>query len=243
MTRARHVFEVARRERWSASGWLMLGKGPSFSSAMQLEFLHQRILCLNHTVAALWTLKRGAYQPGRTVVHAVDLEVVADCAEAILAGARYLLMPWLPNRAFRRGERTLDELSADNVVLRRLAGENRLLWYNRAGSRTERPGSPAIEIQYFSAEGALGVLAHAGVKVVTTAGIDGGRTYAREFAHLAPLQNGRPTFDDQLGPLRHLVRSFEMHFAPLAEVNAGRPVNLDGRTERNFPASHHMFTF
>lgn len=199
----KNVFEVARQEGWHRQTWLVVGKGPTFSQYRTAETLPR--MALNHAVTRL---------PSAQVTHCVDIEVVRGCGTKILGRSRYLLMPRIPNVALDIGSRTLAEHAEEYPVLRRLAGENRLLWYNRREAPPHAAGSPPISVIYFSAEGAIGVLAEAGVKRIRTAGVDGGRNYSSEFAGLQPLANGRPSFDAQFQRINAIVNRYGIDYAP-----------------------------
>ncbi|MEX1098306.1 MAG: hypothetical protein WED34_19835 [Planctomycetales bacterium] len=215
MTGGRNVFDVAEREGWAGRAWLVVGKGPSFAALAQAAAtrtlpasgsLDAPVLALNHAVAALPPVVGDS---PRLVAHCVDLEVLDECGEAVAARADYLLMPWMPNRDHRRGSETLADLCRGHALLRTLDAEGRLVWYDRAGSRL-RGTRAAVPVRFFSAEGAFGVLARAGVRRIVTAGIDGGTEYAGTFAELRPLANGRATFDDQLPALEAIARRWHI---------------------------------
>src|SRR4051812_33898566 len=92
------------REWWSEVGggkerdWLIVGKGPSFAGRAEFDLDQYRIVALNHTIRELQA----------EVASAIDLDVVRDCAEAIKANARFLLMPRYPHIEGKATDRPLE---------------------------------------------------------------------------------------------------------------------------------------
>lgn len=192
----------------SHSPWLVLGKGPSFSRRSAFDLSGFRTLSLNHVVRELPV----------DVAHAIDLEVVWACADAIESNASHVVLPWIPHVGHRPGDRTLAEWSRAVPVLRRLRERGRLLWYNASSSPRHRPGSPVVPVAFFSAEAALNLLALAGARRVRSLGVDGGTSYGREFADLKGhtlLANGQPSFDRQFQKLADTIFRTGVDFAPL----------------------------
>jgi hypothetical protein len=214
---------------WAASfgindrPWLLLGKGPSFSKVRNLE-LEQYFTCtLNHVIR----------QVPATVAHIIDIDVVIDCADAIDANARFLVMPYRPHIDCRPTNRTLIDLASEIPVLRKLSNERRLIWYNASTSRKPPYGnSPTIDVKYFSAEAALNVLATCGVKVVRSLGVDGGSTYSNEFSDLKDktlLANGHESFGKQFEGISSTIRKTGISYAPLY---AQAPIKIFVGTDR-----------
>src|ERR1043166_1978112 len=100
--------------------WLILGKGPTFSKTLQFDLSRFRTISLNHAVRE---------QPV-TVAHVIDADVLQDCGDAIEQNAAALVMPWFPHVNNVAGKANLSEMLDRVPVLRRLNGQNRLLWYN-----------------------------------------------------------------------------------------------------------------
>lgn len=197
--------------------WLVIGKGPTFRRLGSVDVSEFRTFGLNHVVREAKVL----------VAHAIDLEVVEQCAREIPAHASYLLLPWIPHINHRPGPRTLDDLSDRIEILAELRRQDRLLWYNLGSKRLRErlglplrtvPGYPVVEARYFSAEAALGILAGSGVRHVRTLGIDGGAAYSHEFSDLTSttlLSNGRSDFDLQFRQIARIIMSSAMDVAPL----------------------------
>jgi hypothetical protein len=188
--------------------WLILGKGPSFSKKEEFDLTSYNTLSLNDAVRS---------RPV-DVAHAIDLQVVERSGDAIRANARVLVMPWHPHVNFHASDRSLDQLAADNPVLKRLQEEGRLLWYNLSSASSHRPDSPVVEVKYFSAEAAINLLAISGASTIRTLGVDGGRNYSAAFVDLnskSLLANGRSSFDRQFEEFARTILKTGIDLAPL----------------------------
>ena len=188
--------------------WLVVGKGPTFSTLADSWWWRKPSMFLNHS--ATMAEKVGLrYSRDMAYMHAVDLEPVLDCAQGVLSCCYGLVMPWMPNQGLKRGRDTLDDLINQYGLFALLAEQGRLFAYNRSGAASVNPTLATVGVRYFSAEGAFGALALAGVRHVRVAGIDGGKSYAPEFK-MTPLSNGRATFDDQLKELEAVFAKNDM---------------------------------
>lgn len=199
------VFTVAAEEGWPAdpNGWLILGKGPSFDAMFNTPW-RGPLFALNHAIDGLRRC-RIDYDREKTVAHLIDLEVLTDCADALLSKCcKYVVMPWVPNRAMHRCNESLPEIAKTDDVLAALIRLGKVLFYNRASSHIKAEGGGSVDVRFFSAEAAFGILGQAGVKLITTCGIDGGRKHHGLFTDPA-LANGRASFDDQFDAIAELV--------------------------------------
>lgn len=188
--------------------WLVLGKGPSFSLRDRYDLSPYRKLSINHAVRE---------QPV-DVAHIIDADVVTDCADVLESRAGVVVLPWIPHVRNAPGERTLEELTRENEVLRRLDAQGRLLWYNLGTAKTVRDGSPVVPVKYFSAEAVLNLLTAAGVRTVRSLGIDGGSTYSPAFDDLKDrtlLANQWKTFDLQFAQMARTILTTGVDYAPL----------------------------
>jgi hypothetical protein len=91
---------------------------------------------------------------------------------------------------------------------------------------------PVVPVTYFSAEAALGLLVGAGVQTVRSLGVDGGTTYAADFADLSEttrLANTQPSFDKQFARFADILHGSKTDFAPL---NLQHPVRVFVGSER-----------
>lgn len=197
-------------ERYRESPWLVLGKGPTFARRGELDLDRFCLLGLNHVVA----------QQRVDVAHLIDIDVVESVGEALLENADVVLMPRVPHVRLEPSLRRLEDFLPGLPVLRRLADEGRLIWYNAASSHQDPPGSPTVSVRYFSSEAAFDVLGHLGVRDITTVGIDGGVSYSGSFAHLdnaTRLANGQASFDLQFVQLERIARRWGITYRPAFE--------------------------
>jgi len=203
-----HFFDWARTALRPTEPWLILGKGPTFSSRDEFDLAPYRVLSLNHVVRE---------QPV-TLAHMIDLDVAEACADALHANARFLVMPWFPHIRNQPGSDTLAELVARRSGLRQLEAEGRILWYDLSTSPVRYGPGPVVQATYFSAEAALSLLALAGVRRVRSLGVDGGSAYSEAFDDLTRttlLANGRPNFNLQFKGLARTIMSTGVDYAPL----------------------------
>jgi hypothetical protein len=188
--------------------WLILGKGPSFSKRNQFDLTAYSTLSLNHAVRELPV----------TVAHMIDYNVVDGCGEALLANARYVLLPWVPHVDNVPGSETLAELARRHPILRRLDEQGRLLYYNLSTARKRNRDGPVVRVRYFSADAAVNLLATAGVRNVRSLGVDGGVSYSGEFDDLKDktlLANTRENFDKQFQEIARSIMTTGIDYAPL----------------------------
>lgn len=191
--------------------WLLLGKGPSFARLADCDPAGRRICTLNHVIE----------RQSADLAHVADLDVVAQCGEAILRNAGLLVMPWRPHDAgFRASPVTLEALAADHPVLGPLAAEGRLLCYNLSTGRglPPHPDAPWIETDLFSGAVVANLLVQAGAREVRTLGVDGGGRYAEAFQELETvtlLSHGAPSFDSQFTRFAALGRQRGLVWGPL----------------------------
>jgi hypothetical protein len=191
----------------SRGPWLVLGKGPSLERRKEYDLSPYRTLSLNHVVRELPV----------DVAHAIDIDVVADCAEAIERNARVLLMPRHPHVRSRATARPLEGFFAEFPLLEKLSREGRLVWYDLA-TGAPHPPSPRIPLGYFSGEVAVSLLATLGARSIRTLGVDGGTAYSPSFRSIegrTKFANRHTTFDLQWDGIAAAVRRHGVEFAPL----------------------------
>ena len=184
--------------------WLILGKGPSFARRNEFDLTGFKTLGLNHVVC---------YTPVE-VASAIDLDVIAECGEAIYHNAQVLLMPRYPHVNFQASEQPLEAFLGDFPILDRLNREGRLVWYNFASGKP-LPSSPRIPMGYFSAEVMVNLLATLGVRSICTLGVDGGKSYSQQFDNKTRLANQHGSFDVQWPGITATVRRYGITYAPL----------------------------
>jgi len=187
--------------------WLILGKGPTFQKIRNIDSTPYYTCSLNHVVRELPV----------TLAHIIDIDVVADCANEIDRNARFLVLPYKPHVKNSPSEKTLDDFMQEMPILEKLNREGRLVWYNLSSS-SPREGSPVIKAKFFSVEAALNLLVACGARVVRSLGVDGGRTYSKQFDDLKDktlLANGHQSFDRQFNGICETLRKSKVFYAPL----------------------------
>ena len=202
------IIQWAARHQVADSQWLILGKGPSYAKFAGARTDGYRLLALNHVVR----------ERPVDIAHAIDLDVVHDCADALLQHAGVLWMPAHPHVDCAPSERPLWSWCNDVPVLAQLMREGRLAWYNASTWAHPHPRSPLVEVRFFSAEAALHALALCGAKVVRSLGVDGGSRYAHTFDDLRGstlLANGHPSFDRQFEGFSRIIRRTGVQYSPL----------------------------
>jgi hypothetical protein len=203
-----HFFDWFERQGRPERPWLILGKGPTFALRDRYDLGDYHLLSLNHAVREQPVL----------LAHMIDQDVVDACGEALLKQAGYVVLPWYPHAENAPGTRSLEHLVPTHPILRRLADEGRLLWYDLSTAPHRHGPGPVVQATYFSAEAAVGLLALAGVRRVRSLGVDGGAGYSSDFEDLAGrtlLANGQPGFDLQFRGIARTILRTGVDFAPL----------------------------
>lgn len=184
--------------------WLILGKGPTFDRLKDQDVSEMRTIALNHAIT---------HVPA-DVASVIDLDVVADCAQAIDRNAKALLMPRYPHVDYKASDRPLEDFFGELPVLEKLDREGRLIWYH-LGSGRPVAGSPRIPLGKFSAEVIVHLLATLGVRRIRTLGVDGGTAYSGSFDEEKKLANRQSSFDIQWQGITRVVRQHGIDYAPL----------------------------
>lgn len=188
--------------------WLVVGKGPTFARAHEVDWDRYHVIALNHAMTASPAL----------VGHAIDIEVIDQLGESVLE-VPMVVMPWLPNVDCRQSKTTLDQHLKGRPHLAKLAAKRRLYFYNRdQGLHKLRRRGPLVRVRLFSAVAAVNLLAVGGVKEIFTIGVDGGSSYAPNFDKKTLLVNGRASFDEQFREIRLTERSRGVKVTPLFEM-------------------------
>ncbi len=200
----RSLMTAGRTLEFPDKPWLVLGKGPSIDLYKDHAPEDYNVLALNHTV----TLGRCA------IAHAIDLEVIRDCGEAIDRNAQVLVMPERPHIGMTQGAPIRGHYASHPLLLK-LDEDDRLLTYTKVALPVAAAPLGTIPVRFFSGEAAFGVLAALGVKKVFTLGIDGGRKYGETFSSLRPLENGRKDFDESINAIYELCSHHRMSWTRL----------------------------
>lgn len=198
----RESFDPSRKD------WLILGKGPSYAKFEQ-RYLSEYYTCsLNHVVR----------EHPVDLAHAIDIDVVVQCADAIASNARFLILPYHPHENCVASERSIHDFVKEIPVLQALKDQGRLVWYNLATSKKQVGTSPLIEAKNFSAEAAVDILTTCGVRTIRSLGVDGGNQYATCFDDLRAttlLANTQTSFDSQFRQIAKIIRRKGVLYAPL----------------------------
>lgn len=194
----------------SSRPWLIVGKGRTYEKIEASNPAAYNLFALNHVVR-----DRKVF-----VAHAIDLDVVLDCAAAVDANAAFLAMPWVPHQNFKPGGCTLAQLATEVPILGKLDREGRLLTYDAATApgTLRRGDAQLVPVTFFSAEAALGLLALSGVKEIHTIGVDGGTSYAANFRDIegrTKLANSQPTFDKQFSEFAKILYQTKARLTPM----------------------------
>lgn len=183
--------------------WLIVGKGPTFERINDIDLSKYYVMGLNE-VAQIIPCE---------IAHFIDVEVISY---NFINNSDYIVSPVRPHKNCKVSNRYLatwyfipyhDELNAIN----------KLYCYNCStykGAHFEDFG-PTIKVKYFSAEAAFRLLALKDIKLICTLGIDGGNKYAKDFAHIKPLRNGRVSFDDQFNEIKNIINKFNLEWIQL----------------------------
>jgi hypothetical protein len=212
----RSFFDWFDQTQNPSASWLILGKGPSFALRDQHDLSAYKTISLNHVVRE---------QPV-DVAHIIDIDVVVECAESLLANAKMVVLPWYPHVSCTAGQISLEQWCHQIPALAQLATEGRLCWYDLSTSMVREGNKPVVQATYFSAEAALSLLALAGARTIRTLGVDGGNQYAQRFEDLSEitrLSNGHQTFDLQFQGMAKTIHQAKLDFAPL---NIPAPVEV-----------------
>lgn len=204
--------------------WLIIGKGPSYSTNVIESFPVERRVGLNHVVEKV----KLAFS------HIIDLDVVRGCADKIYANATKLILPLYPHENYRPISKPITEIYQEFEILRKLSLENRVIYYNCSTSVKSENGEPIINVKNFSVEGATNILVHLGVKEIRTTGIDGGNTYNNNFSNLLKktlLSNGQTSFDSQFDEIaKTLMQKPGLIFGP---VDIDLPIRVFIGSDKN----------
>ena len=215
----RSLFDWFAKTHAAAAPWLLLGKGPTLARRRDFDLSRFRTIGLNHVCLHMAV----------DLAHIIDLDVVEDCGDALIANAGAVVMPWRPHVRARSlpgsgvartrvSDESLATIAARTPILSRLAADDRLFFYNLSTAPTPHGDSPVVPVRYFSAVAALNLLIAAGVREIRSLGVDGGLEYAGEFDDLRErtrLVGPHATFDLQFGEFAEAIRRRNVLFAPL----------------------------
>lgn len=210
-------FEFSKAEGWHQQSWLVLGKGPSYKPANEIDITENTlIMSINHTCRENFV----------DVAHITDLEVLDHCAESLLKNARYLVMPLHPHKDHKPTTNNLNHFINVHPIISAFSREDRLLYYVSSTCIPDGYTGQSVKVSYFSGDAVLALLAMCGARAVYTAGIDGGRSYSSTFNDLSDktlLTNGRASFDDQNNAIGELILKTGIEVHP---ISTPWPINI-----------------
>ena len=169
---------------------LFLGKGPSFSMRHEFVLSDYFTLACNHTIREM----------NADMCSVIDIDVLTDCADEIYNNCNYLLIPWHPHDpevGYGASEKDLYDFAEEIPTLKKMINENRVVFYNLASSEDKHDDSRVYATAINSADTLFNMLVANGIDTVYSLGVDGGKSYSKEFSDITPLRNGRQSFDEQ----------------------------------------------
>lgn len=201
--------------------WLVLGKGPTSDLIETVDLTRYRILSLNHACRLVVP----------DLAHFVDLEAFDECGERLAKKEIVACLPWYPHVSSGAGRHPLSHycgLLPDPPHKRQALGwllaKDKLCSYNASTASAKchvpNPKLSHVRLRFFSAVGAFNLLGLAGIRCLTTLGVDGGTGYGKAFDAKDKLANGRMTFDDQTKSLFEACGKHKMRWLKLGEEGA-----------------------
>jgi hypothetical protein len=190
-------------ENMTDKEWLVIGKGPSFSSLENQDLSSFVTISLNHVIELIQV----------DYAHFVDFDAFLDCQEYALKNAKYVILPFYPHINNSPGTKKLSELSEENETLSQLKKDKRLLSYDLVSSKKRNSDLVFVDGLFFSGEVVIKLLAGSGVKNILIAGIDGGNTYNNQFSHLNSktlLANQRSSFNIQFREISKTIIKYKL---------------------------------
>lgn len=234
------------RPAWGRRVWCILGKGPTLSL---LGSLRDQL----PATAGFLGLNQACLVEPVELTCVTDLEVLERSGPLLLERGGTLILPYYPHQNFKpHVDRPLPALLTEpgpvGETLRALEAQGRLTYYRSSwsgGFQGHPECGPCVTVRAFSAVSALHLLCLAGVRYVRSLGVDGGKRYAKAFAHLRPLENGRKDFNAQFAPMQKILDRFPLaEYCPLRTgvFVVKKPVRLRGKIALNaserLPARH-----
>lgn len=183
--------------------WLVVGKGPSAEwvpshAATLAERCH--VITLNHACRVITP----------TIAHFVDWDAVLDC-RGQFSKVSDIATPWHPHIAFKPTAWTASFLAARDGICQARA------WccYNVNNRLSQHPRLKRLSLRAFSATAVFHALALANIRMIFSAGIDGGVHYAKWCDPRTRLANGQPSFDSQTPHLLQRCKSHSIEWVQL----------------------------
>lgn len=182
--------------------FLVLGKGPSIENIHQYDLQKFTVIGLNEA-----SLYQKCF-----LTHFIDFDVFSN---DLIGTAFYFICPYYPHTYYRP-----DGISTEHkLALDEYHGLDKFFYcYNcSTWKKKHYDESPIISARFFSSEAVFHLLALLGVKIINTAGIDGGTEYHDFFTKkgLKPLGNGQPSFDLQTVELNKICKKHSIQWVKL----------------------------
>lgn len=184
---------------------MIIGKGPTSRFHSRVSIRDFNVVALNHAV------RLGPVD----FAHAIDIDVLDDCGDAMLTNARWLLMPRHPHVRHKASGLTIHDFLDTCPVLRRFHDDGRLVVYD-LWSGSPYSGSRGVP-GTFSASAVINLLARCDVRNIRLLGVDGGKSYFKVFSDSTLLANGHASYDIQFDEIRRTARDYDMTVQPLFE--------------------------
>ena len=189
---------------------LVIGKGPTFERINELNLNDYFVIGMNEVCQIIKC----------DIGHFIDVEVLSH---NFIKNCTTIISPVRPHKDCKVSNRYLVTwyfIPYDE----QLNALKKLYCYNCTtykGAHFTDFG-PAVKVKYFSVEAVFRLLGLKGVTKIYTIGIDGGWSYAKDFADLKPLRNGRSSFNEQFKELEQIIHKFNIQWVPLFKLNTDK---------------------
>jgi hypothetical protein len=182
---------------------LLLGKGPTFRPPTENERESYLTIGLNHTIR----------ETPVDLALIIDIEVINQLGEKLRGNALALAIPYWPHFGFKAGLMRLEAIASKHPIVSRMAKEGRVFGFNLSTHPVVVNKSPIVKAKHYSAEAAVNLLGHLGIKTIRTLGIDGGVEQSKAFDDLTNYNKERG-YDLQWAGIRQAIQSFHLDYAP-----------------------------
>ena len=185
----------------AASRWTLLAKGPSFDAYERDGF--SKVLGLNEVCLATYT----------NITHIIDIEILESIAESVPYKTDYLIIPATPHEAMKKGKHSVAHHIQRMPDIQEMVREGRVLTYDlKLGEPIS--GTHCVYARHCSSEAAFSLLGTAGVKDITTYGVDGPtpELYSKTFSDTRVIHTRRETLEKQDKALKETCKAYGIHW-------------------------------
>lgn len=221
-----HISKLLKNPSYKRKKWIILGKGPSFSEINNIDLSEYNVFSLNSTISQLKDVD---------IAHMIDFDVFTKHQDDFYNNAKNILMPINPHFDNKPSKTTIYDLLRQNDVLKKLAKEKRLFWYNHLSKKSfltlknfKKILYKKHNVRHFSAEAAFVILGSYNFREIYSAGIDGGNSYNNKFSKETLLQNKKESFNDQFSNIIRSIKKYHIIYSPL---NSDYPINVYVRSQ------------